>query len=189
MISIGHRTGLFDGMADLPPSTVEQIAAHTGLECRYVKEWLSAMVVGGIVQYQADDAQYLLPKTHAALLTRLSSPDNIAVFAQYISVLGQVEDQIVDCFRLGGGVSYAHFPRFHEVMSEDSGQTVLAALDGHILPLVADIMPKLKQGIRVLRNAEVISAVDDFIDNRPGNSKSESDLGRCDPVDHRLNKS
>jgi SAM-dependent methyltransferase len=35
-------------------------------------------------------------------------------------------------------------------MAEDSGQTVLAALDSHILPLIDHLEPRLEQGIRVL---------------------------------------
>lgn len=38
-----------------------------------------------------------------------------------------VEDDIVECFRQGGGVPYEKFRRFHEVMAEDSGQSVLSA--------------------------------------------------------------
>jgi len=151
MVSIGHRTGLFDAMAELPPAPVDDIAAQAGLSPRYVREWLGAMVAGGIVRYEPGEQHYQLPDSHAALLTRTASPDNIAVFAQYIGVLGQVEDRIVDCFRLGGGVGYEHYPRFHEVMAEDSGQTVLAGLDAHILPLLgADLLNALEQGIRVL---------------------------------------
>ena len=150
MVSIGHRTGLFDAMAELPPSKVEQIADHTGLHERYVREWLAAMVAGGIVDYLADSGDYHLPAYRAALLTRAASPDNIAVFAQYIGVLGQVEDRVVDCFRQGGGVAYEHFPRFHEVMAEDSGQTVIAGLDEHVLPLAPRLQQRLQQGIEVL---------------------------------------
>ena len=150
MLSIGHRTGLFDGMGELPPSTAEQIATHTGLHARYVREWLGAMVAGEIVRYDPSTDRYHLPDNHAALLTRNATPDNMAVFAQYIGVLGQVEDQIVDCFRAGGGVPYEHYPRFHEVMAEDSGQTVLAALDEHILPLIEGIEAQLDAGIQVL---------------------------------------
>jgi len=36
MISIGHRTGLFDAMAELPPSTSADIAKHAGLNERYL---------------------------------------------------------------------------------------------------------------------------------------------------------
>lgn len=150
MVSIGHRTGLFDAMAELPPTGVAGIAAHSGLNERYVKEWLASMVAGGIVEYQAATGEYHLPAFRAALLTRSSSPDNIAVFAQYIGMLGQVEDRVVDCFRQGGGVEYEHFPRFHEVMAEDSGQTVIAALDEHVLPLAPGLQHRLEQGISVL---------------------------------------
>lgn len=31
MTSVGHRTGLFDAMAELPPSTSEQVASAAGL--------------------------------------------------------------------------------------------------------------------------------------------------------------
>ena len=149
MVSIGHRTGLFDSLAELSTPGCEQLAAHAGLDARYVREWLGAMVTGGIVKYLPDTDEYLLPRSHAALLTRSAAPDNIAVFAQYIGILGQVEDRIVDCFRHGGGIGYEHYPRFHEVMAEDSGQTVLAGLDDHILPLIDHIIPQLETGIGV----------------------------------------
>jgi 2-polyprenyl-3-methyl-5-hydroxy-6-metoxy-1,4-benzoquinol methylase len=44
MVSVGHRTELFDTMADLPPATSERIAKAAGLNERYVREWLGAMV-------------------------------------------------------------------------------------------------------------------------------------------------
>ena len=148
--SIGHRSGLFDAMADLPPSTSEEIAAAAGLNERYVREWLGAMVTGGFVEYEPGRKAYYLPPEHAALLTRAASPNNVAAFAQYIPLLGTVEDQVVDCFRNGGGVPYSQFHRFHEVMAEDSGQTVLPALLDEILPLVPGLVDKLKAGIDVL---------------------------------------
>jgi ubiquinone/menaquinone biosynthesis C-methylase UbiE len=69
---------------------------------------------------------------------------------QYIPLLGSVEDGIVHAFRNGGGVPYSDFLRFHEVMSEDSGQSVLPALFDHILPLVPGLTERLEQGIEVL---------------------------------------
>jgi 2-polyprenyl-3-methyl-5-hydroxy-6-metoxy-1,4-benzoquinol methylase len=150
MTSIGHRTGLFDAMAGLPPSTSEQIASAANLNERYVREWLGAMVVGKIVEHDPEEGTYQLPQEHAAFLTRTASPDNIAAFAQYIPLLGSVEDGIVESFRHGGGVPYSAFPRFHEVMAEDSGQTVLPALKDYILPLVPGLVERLEKGIDVL---------------------------------------
>jgi 2-polyprenyl-3-methyl-5-hydroxy-6-metoxy-1,4-benzoquinol methylase len=150
MTSIGHRTGLFDVMAGLPPSTSQQIADAANLNERYVREWLGAMVVGRIVEHDPEDGTYYLPQEHAAWLTRAASPNNIAVTAQFIPVLGMVEDGIVESFKHGGGLPYSAFPRFHEVMAEDSGQTVVAALADHVLPLVPGLIERLEEGIDAL---------------------------------------
>jgi 2-polyprenyl-3-methyl-5-hydroxy-6-metoxy-1,4-benzoquinol methylase len=150
MLSIGHRTGLFDVMAEMPPATSVDIARKSGLDERYVREWLGAMVTGRIVEYWPANRKYLLPSEHATLLTRSGVPANFAATMQWLAVMGTVEDQIVDCFRHGGGVPYEAFHRFHEVMAEESAQTVVAALIDHILPLVPGLTQQLKQGIDVL---------------------------------------
>src|SRR5262245_46551052 len=91
MLSVGHRTGLFDTMADMPPATCEAIAERAGLNERYVREWFGAMVTGGIVCYEPTEETYVLPAEHATLLTRHGKPANIAATMQWISVLGGVE--------------------------------------------------------------------------------------------------
>lgn len=150
MTSIGHRTGLFDVMEKLPPSTSHEIASAARLNERYVREWLGAMVTGQIVDYDPVQSTYSLPAEHAAFLTRAASPNNIAAFTQYIPLLGTVEDQIIECFYRGGGVPYSEYKRFHQVMAEDSGQTVVAALNEWILPLVPGLVDRLQTGIDVL---------------------------------------
>ena len=52
-ISLGHQTGLFDTMADLPPSTSADIAKAADLDERYVREVLGALTTGGITTYDA----------------------------------------------------------------------------------------------------------------------------------------
>ncbi|MGD1952791.1 MAG: class I SAM-dependent methyltransferase [Leptolyngbyaceae cyanobacterium] len=150
MISIGHRTRLFDVMAKLEPSTSQQIADTANLQERYVREWLNALTVGGILEYQVETQAYQLPAEHAAFLSRNAGADNLATFFQHISGLAMVEDAIVECFSKGGGVPYEVFSRFHEVMAEDSGQTVVPALENAILPLVPGLLERLSQGIDVL---------------------------------------
>mgnify|MGYP000740092791 CR=1 FL=1 len=150
MVSVGHRAGLFDAMRGLKPSTSAEIAVKAGLNERYVREWLGAMTTAGVVIFDQQGSRYRLPAEHAASLTRAAAADNMAVFAQYISVLGAVEDDIVDCFRNGGGVPYEKFPRFHAVMAEDSGQSVLSSLETHVVPLVPGLAARLAKGIRVL---------------------------------------
>ncbi len=150
MTSIGHRTGLFDAMRGMPPASGDEIAARAQLHPRYVREWLDCMVTGAVVEYEPATARYALPDEHAAWLTRAAAPNNVAVMAQYFPQLGAVEDELIGCFRDGGGVPYASFERFHEIMAEDSGQTVLPAIFDHILPLVPGIEQRLSRGIDVL---------------------------------------
>jgi 2-polyprenyl-3-methyl-5-hydroxy-6-metoxy-1,4-benzoquinol methylase len=152
MASIGHRCGLFDVMATYSPATSQQIAALARLNERYVREWLGAMTAARVVECvsEGETDRYRLPSTHAARLTRSAGANNLAVLTQYIAVLGTVEDEIVECFRRGGGVPYERFPRFHAVMAEDSTQSVVSSLESHVLPLVPELSDALQGGIDVL---------------------------------------
>ena len=150
MASVGHRTGLFDVMSRMEAATSAEIAEKAGLSERYVREWLGAMVTGGVAEYSPGSGMYRLPPEHAASLTRAATPNNMAASAQWIAVLGYVEDHVVAAFRHGKGVPYSAYHRFHEVMAEESGQTVVAGLFEHILPLVPGLAAKLEAGIDVL---------------------------------------
>ena len=150
MLSVGHKTGLFDVMAEMPPSTSEQIASKANLNERYVREWLGAMVTGEIIDYDSSKSQYHLDPKNADMLTRCSKSYNFAAQAQWIPILAQVENEIVDCFKNGGGVPYSSYDRFHEVMAEESDQTTLRGLIDSILPLIPNIKSKLESGISVM---------------------------------------
>jgi len=150
MTSIGHRTGLFDTLADMTPAPLSVISAKAGLSERYVREWLAVMVTSKVVDYDPVDRTYHLPAEHAAFTTRASTPNNLAVTAQFVPLAAGIEDIIVDRFRTGEGVHYHDYARFHEVMAEDSGQTVVAALFDHILPMVPGLADNLTDGIDVV---------------------------------------
>jgi 2-polyprenyl-3-methyl-5-hydroxy-6-metoxy-1,4-benzoquinol methylase len=150
MISIGHRSGLFDVMGRHGFVTSRALAESAGLRERYVREWLGAMVAGGVVEFEGRDGSYRLPKEHAALLTREARPNNLATTAQWIPLLAGVEDEVLACFERGGGVPYSAFERFHEVMAAESDQTVVAALEDSILPLVPGLPGGLERGLDVL---------------------------------------
>jgi SAM-dependent methyltransferase len=150
MLSIGHRTGLFDKMAELEPSTSDEIADAAGLQERYVREWLGGMVTGGIIDYDGAKKTYALPAEHAAMLTRAAGPDNLALFTQYLACLGKVEDEVVACFSEGGGVPYSSFGDFQKIMADESSQVHDAMLVEAIVPLAAGLPGQLEAGIDVL---------------------------------------
>ena len=150
MISIGHQTSLFDTMSKLPPSTSVEIAQSANLNERYVREWLGAMVTANIVEYDPTKQKYHLPAEHAAFLTRAAGLNNIAVFTQYIALMGEVEQKIIECFHKGGGVPYSAYPRFQELQAEETARIFDARLLDSILPLVDGLEDRLKSGIDVL---------------------------------------
>ncbi|WP_275288312.1 class I SAM-dependent methyltransferase [Halomonas elongata] len=149
LTSIGYRTGLLEALAGQSPLTSQALAERSGLQERYVREWLGGMVAAEVVETDPGTARYWLPDERAALLTDRGEA-NLAVYAQFMPLLGSVEDDVVRCFHEGGGVPYDRYPRFQEVMASDSGQTVLPALFDAILPLAPGLTDRLEAGIRVL---------------------------------------
>ena len=150
MTSIGHRTGLFDVMSRLRPASAAEIAAEAGLHPRYVREWLGAMVTGGIVEYGPADDTFALPAEHARLLTRAARPHNFAASCQWIPLLGSVEERILDCFERGGGVPSSAYARYGGVMAEETDQSVVAELVEQVIPLVPGLGDALARGSDVL---------------------------------------
>src|SRR5690606_37281101 len=95
MMSIGHRTGLFDVMAKLPPSTSARIADVAEMSERYVREWLAVMTTARIVTYGPARRTYALPPEHAASLTRDASLGNIAIYAQHVALMGDIQEMML----------------------------------------------------------------------------------------------
>jgi ubiquinone/menaquinone biosynthesis C-methylase UbiE len=150
MLSIGHQTGLLDKMSRMPPAKSEEIAQRAELQERYVREWLGAMVTGRIVEYDPQRQTYSLPPEHAAFITRAAGTDNVATWMQFLACIGSVEQDIVDCFRRGGGLSYSKYERFHRVMRVASAQTFDETLIQRTIPLVPGLSNRLDKGIDVL---------------------------------------
>jgi 2-polyprenyl-3-methyl-5-hydroxy-6-metoxy-1,4-benzoquinol methylase len=148
-ISIGHRTGLFDTMADGQWHSSADVARRASLNERYVREWLGAMVTGRIVEYDPAKKTYMLPAERSAFLTRAAGIDNLASQTQYVALLGSVESKVIGSFRNGGGVPYSEFEDFQRLMAENNAPVVDARLLQTTLPLVHGLVDRLTSGIDV----------------------------------------
>jgi SAM-dependent methyltransferase len=149
LLSLGHGLGLFDTMATSPPVTAAELAETTGLTERYLREWLDGLVVSDVLEHDPEGDTYRLPAEHAAFLTRAAGPDNLAFQTRYIGLLADVEADIEQAFREGGGVPYTRFGRFHSLMAEESRAWIDAALLETVLPAVAGVAADLERGIDV----------------------------------------
>jgi SAM-dependent methyltransferase len=149
LIGIGHRTGLFEAAAR-GPATSAELAERAGLHERYVREWLGAMVTGGIMDYDPTDGRHTLPHAHAALLTGATAR-NIGPAASSLRTLGSVLPQVERCFTDGGGVPIAEYAA---VSAGGLGETWRYIYDEHLvdgfLGPVPGLIDRLRAGVRVL---------------------------------------
>jgi SAM-dependent methyltransferase len=149
LLGIGHRTGLFEAAAR-GPATSAELAERAGLHERYVREWLGAMVTGGIMEYDPADGRHTLPAAHAVLLTGATSR-NIGPVAGSLRTLGAVLPQVERRFHEGGGVPIAEYAA---VSTDGLGETWRHIYDEHLvdgfLGRVPGLLDRLRAGARVL---------------------------------------
>jgi len=115
---LGTKTGLFRTMAGNGAMSREALADASGLQLRYVTEWLSGMAAAGYVDYNPEDETFSLPEEHAFLLASDGSDHYAGGLFHMVPSLLAVAPKVADAFQNGGGV------HFH-----DYGEEGLQALD------------------------------------------------------------
>lgn len=147
MIDIGYRTGLFETLAT-GPATSPVLADRAGLDERYVREWLGAVVTGGLVDYNSAARTFTLPAEHAVCLTGDGSL-NLAPFSKATTALATHVEAVARVFRDGGGIPDEDFrPEFTELMDGLSRGLFDGQLVEGIIPLTG-LGARLTDGIRV----------------------------------------
>ena len=149
MLEVGRRVGLFEAMAKMGAATSAEIAGQTGLSERYVREWLAAMVCGGIVEYAASEGTFRLPREHATGLTG-SSTRNLTSMVEMFPLMNRVIPDVAAAFRTGSGVPYSAFqPDFTGLMDRRSRPRYDELLFSTYLAKPDGLIPRLEAGIRV----------------------------------------
>lgn len=148
-ISLGHRTGLYDGLDELGTATSAEIAERAGLNERYVREWLAGQLTGGIVEHDPADGTWWLPAEHALSLTRSAGANNIAFMASGLSRFAELEDDVLAVFGAGGGVPWPRMERLQAWQAELSYGYYHRTLDA-VLAAVPGLAERLRDGIDVL---------------------------------------
>jgi SAM-dependent methyltransferase len=148
-LSVGHRLGIYDAMAELGPATTDDLAGRAGVQERYVREWLAAQLAGGIVEHDAEAGTWTLPPEHAAFLTSAAGPNDVSLLASGLHFFGELEDDVVTAFRDGGGVPWKRMERLQVWQSELSYGIYHSALDA-ILGFAPGLVDRLRSGIDVV---------------------------------------
>ena len=152
LVSVGHRTGLFEAAAR-GPATSAALAGRAGLAERYVREWLGAMVTGGFFSYDPATGEYTLPPEHACFLTG-DGASNAAPVASMLRALGGSVADLERCFRTGDGLPSAAFAAHFAAAGTQPGATWRRIYDEHLVPgflgAVPGLLDRLAAGSRVL---------------------------------------
>lgn len=148
MIDLADRTGLLAALA-VEPGTSRELADRAGLNERYVRECLGALVTGGLVEYDPTAQRYTLPPEHALCLTGNGSA-NLAPISRIPTLLAHYVADATTVVRDGGGIPYERFrPEFTAVMDGMSRGVFDQQLVEAILPTADGLAKDLQRGIRV----------------------------------------
>src|ERR1700722_485450 len=144
---IGDRVGLFKAMAGAGPLTVYGLAAKSGLNARYVREWLGAMAAAHYVEYDASTDTYLLTPEYAAALADEDSPFFIGSYFQMAQAAVSVAPKVAEAFRDGKGVTQAEYPKsFFEAAERNWSTRYQHKLLRKWIPAMPQVVAALEAG-------------------------------------------
>jgi SAM-dependent methyltransferase len=139
LVLLGERLGLYKAMAGAGPITSGELAAKTGTNERYVREWLAAQAAGEIVQYDPGTRAFTLSNEYALLLADENGPAYLPAAYEIMKALVMDEARLEEAFRTGEGVGWdEHHPClfsgtrrfFRPAYLNNLVQSWLPALDG-----------------------------------------------------------
>lgn len=149
MVYFGERLGFYRSLAEIGPATSVGLAAAAGTHERYTREWLEQQAVTGILEVEdpgegANARRYLLPEGHKEVLTGRDSLNYLAPFARMMVGMVRPVPTVLEAFRSGGGVPYAHFDAdFCEGQGEMNRAQFINLLGSEWLPALPEVHARL----------------------------------------------
>jgi 2-polyprenyl-3-methyl-5-hydroxy-6-metoxy-1,4-benzoquinol methylase len=140
-IHMGRELGLYAALRDGGPATSAELAARTGTDERYAREWLEHQAVGGLVTVddaaaRATERRYALPAGHAEALLDHESPYSSGPFAQFGIGMIQAIDHTIAAFRTGRGVPYDAYPTCRVAQGEVNRPMFVHELGSSWIPAI-----------------------------------------------------
>ncbi len=144
---IGDKLGIFKAMAAAGSVTVEELAKKTGLNARYLKEWLGSMATAQYVEYNPDTHKYFLPPEHAAPLADEDFPFFVGGFVEMIVPTVSVAPKVAKAFKTGKGVPQsAYSPEMFDSIERGTAPWYKHQLIQKWIPAMPQVEAKLKSG-------------------------------------------
>ena len=144
---MGDRLGIFKALAEAGSVTCEELATKTGLNERYMREWLSAMSAATYIDFDPATKKYSITPEHALVLAKEESPFFMGGFLEMILPNVSVTPKVMEAFKNGGGVKQSEYsPETWEAMERSSANIYRHSFVRKWLPTLPDVVAKLTEG-------------------------------------------
>ena len=107
-VYLGDRLGWYASLADDGPATPEELAARTGSDARYAREWLEQQAVSGILEVDGDH-RFGLPAAHAEVLVHPTSMTLMAPISRMVAAAFGRLPALAEAYRSGEGLGWEHY--------------------------------------------------------------------------------
>jgi len=149
MVVIGDKLGLYKTLAN-GPMTSADLAAKTGTDERYVREWLHSQAAGGYVTYDVASGTFHLTDEQAFALTDENSPAFIPGAFHLATGSLLAVPRITEAFRSGAGMGWhEHDASVFHGCEKFFRPGYAANLVSAWIPALDGVERKLKDGVRV----------------------------------------
>ena len=153
-IAIGDRLGWYRALAEAA-ATAPELAARTGTDPRYTREWLEQQAVAGYLDVDdpavgPDQRRFHLPPEHVPVLAAPVDPMYTTPLPRIASALVANVDRLVEVYRTGGGLGWAEMgPEPRECQAAANRPFFVGPLVDEVLPSLPEIDAALRGGGRV----------------------------------------
>ena len=146
MIHIGDRLGLYQALDGAGALSAAELAERTGLQERWLLEWLRGQAAARLLTYHDGD-QFELTPVGAAVLADETGSLSFAAGAFSGQTPPQTVDKLVDAFKTGIGLSYEELgPNAAHRTERMLGPWTRRELVPNILPALDGVVAKLEAG-------------------------------------------
>ena len=151
MAFVGTRTGLFRAMQGQGPRRVDEVARASGLEPRYVEEWLKGMASAGYLDYDPPSGTYTLSDEMAYFVASEGTDHFVGGMWEMVPALLRQAPKVAEAFARGGGVPFEEFgPECVHALDLINRGQYEARFTEYWLQAVPQAMTSLRNGGRAL---------------------------------------
>lgn len=147
---IGDQTGIYRALREKGPCGSADLARATGVDERYLLEWLSAQAAAGYVTYDEDDDTFSLSPEQAIVLSAEGHPACAQGFSQTVVSQYATHDKAIEIFKSGAGRSWGeHHACCFRGVDRFFRAGYVANLIPSWLPALDGVVAKLEAGGKV----------------------------------------